>query len=50
MRATVAKRIRKEVYGDKQPRTRKYTTDRNGTVHADAYRKVYQRRKKQHNN
>jgi len=49
MRAIVVKRIRKTVYEDKQPRTRKYTTDKNGTVHADAYRRVYQRLKKQHN-
>ena len=50
MRDKVAKRIKKECYGDKVPglSMRKYSTDGvSRTVHADPVRKLYQRMKKE---
>lgn len=46
MRGTVAKRIRKEVYGDLSIYARKYYVASNGSYHADEHRKTYQLLKK----
>jgi hypothetical protein len=46
MRGRKAKMIRRAVYGDYSPRVRQYSTDRNGTLHADARRKTYQEMKR----
>ena len=51
MRGKVAKRIRKEVYGDKVSglSMRKYSTDGvSRTIHADPTRKMYQQMKKEY--
>ena len=48
MRGKVAKRIRKEVYGDFSSHTKHHMTGINGSVHADDRRKTYQRLKKDH--
>jgi hypothetical protein len=49
MRGTVAKRLRREVYEDRQPRSRKYYVDKKtGQLWADQYRNVYQQFKKRH--
>lgn len=42
MRGKKAKELRKKVYGDRSFRARKYTVDKNGTIHADNYRNTYQ--------
>ncbi len=48
MRNTVAKKIRKEIYGDFSTRMRKYTVSSKGVCHADNRRKTYQQAKKDH--
>jgi len=51
MRGKVAKRIRKQCYGNRVSGLimRKYSTDGvSSTVHADSLRKMYQRKKLEH--
>lgn len=49
MRGTVAKEIRRRVYGsDFSPKHRKYTGERGMQCHADDKRKLYQILKKDH--
>ncbi len=46
MNGKKAKALRKQIYGDRSFRARTYHVDKNGTIHADAYRKMYQNMKK----
>jgi hypothetical protein len=46
MRGKKAKELRKKVYGDKTFRSRYYTKDNDGIIHADELRKMYQHLKK----
>jgi hypothetical protein len=53
MRQSVAKRIKRECYGDNAstPSARKYTRNNDtGAIEADPTRQRYQRMKKEHNN
>ena len=47
MRGTKAKRIRKQVYGDKSIRQRRYSKDENGTIYNMGLRRTYQLAKNQ---
>lgn len=48
MRAIVAKRIRRDVYGDHSSHVKKHMVGADGSCHADDRRKTYQRLKKEH--
>jgi hypothetical protein len=51
MRQKVAKRLKREVYGDFSPRARKYYRgSTTGMIQADRLRQLYQQSKKEYNN